>query len=439
MMPGMLVFPVHAATIRESRLLAWLLREKQLLQEIRLLAERLQTEVVVCTSEPLVESYCRDNGFACRLMPFDAADDPQPAFAGLSATAEFIRRNHSGCAPESVLFVNWRNAAGVAGLAQELQLALEGAAGQGLASVVAADDHPVQFLRLYDFLALELFVRVDDEYPSFLCRKCTRPFTIGMGEMGSEDWDDATVLELPGLDSGILRPAKTSVERRTALAEQGRLYLRSGPVGLRRVVPLAQSAAGYVPAFSDPASDRVKLLLGPQGWTLRLCAELALAQPEVQVLGLRPGVAEPLPCGSPCADSQDGPLSFHGSGALERFDALVALVYCAASGTDVDFARPFEILNDYWRLEGGSGEYLNVQTGNPIHGRQDFPPLFEQDFSLLAVPFARLNGLRRMLQEKDGIPSGFKAFRFSKKHSLWHAQRVWQLQFMANVAAERSE
>jgi len=109
----------------------------------------------------------------------------------------------------------------------------------------------------------------------------------------------------------------------------------------------------------------------------------------------------------------------------------------AANGTNVEFSRPFDALNDYWQLDTASGDFFNVQTKKPIHGRQDFPSLFEADFSFLALPVERLKDIPLILQGEQVLALNLNAMLLSKQHSRWHAQRDQQLHYIAETAAKR--
>jgi len=293
MIPVLLVLPIHAASDEEAQLLQWLLREQGLLEKIQHLAARLQAKVVVSTSLPFMEELCRDNGFTCRTVLVDTAIEPQSSFFGLIATAKDIEQ--APCECSACFFLNWRNAACVADLAEEIESALKGAGEKGLVSVVEVEDHPVQFMRMFELLALELLVRVDGDCPPLLGRKCTRPFAFDLSSIASEECYSARELELRQIGSCMqLRPVKGTTEQRISLAEQGGLYLRTGGSSLRRVVPQEFSSAGAISAFGAPALGRAKLLADhPKGWDLYLSLELADTQPEVCVLGLHQGVSAP--------------------------------------------------------------------------------------------------------------------------------------------------
>ncbi len=438
----MLAFPAYAASAVEAELLVWLWREKAMLEAVRPLAARFHAVVEVYTDEPVVEAYCKDQGFTCHIMPFERTDDHAPAFCGLIPTMERLRSGRRAGEPEDFLFLNWRNISGVASLAGELDDALRRTDSLGLVGVVEAEDHPVQLLRAMECLALEFLVSVDDAGPDFLGHACTRPFTFDVAGMLTEDCEDGQALELWEVGGGSLfRPARGSSEARIAVAEQGRLYLRAGLSSLRRVVPSGLPRNGYIPAFGDPALSAVLLSSTPIGWDLSLRPELGKGRPELRVLGLRSGeTAEELP-GSiavpsvlDVAGGADSAKTIVRISASAGYGALAVTVGRCVDGGNVDWVRPLEIENGYWRIDDASGAFVNARSGVPIHGRQDFPPLFKLDLSFLAASGGRLEDLCKLLRGDASGNTYFRALRFPKRHSLWHAQRVAQLCFMAEAA-----
>lgn len=437
-----LAFPVYAASAEEARLLVWVWREKAVLEDVRALAARFHAAVELYTDEPVVEAYCKDQGFTCHIMPFERADDRVPSFCGLVPTMERLRSGRRIGETEVFLFLNWRNISGVASLAGELDDALRRTDRMGLVGVVEAEDHPVQLLRTLECLALEFLVLVDDAGPDFLGHACTRPFSFDVVGMLTEDCEDGQALELCGLDGGgLFRPLRASSEARITMAEQGRLYLRAGLSSLRRVVPSRLPRSGYIPAFGDPALNAVLLSSTPLGWDLRLRPELERYRPELRVLGLRSGeTAEELPGGIATSSGMNVSESTeHAEGfvrilASAGYDALAVTVGRSVDGANVDWVRPLEIENGYWRIDDASGAFVNARSDVPIYGRQDFPSLFKLDTSFLAASGERLEDLCKLLRGDAPVDTNFRALLFPKRHSLWHAQRVAQLRFMAEAA-----
>jgi hypothetical protein len=76
-----------------------------------------------------------------------------------------------------------------------------------------------------------------------------------------------------------------------------------------------------------------------------------------------------------------------------------------AEDDSYDLEEPFRPQSGLWDFDEISRKPINLQTGNEINGRQDFPEVFEHEGTLTILKKDSLANLERLIM--DGCADGF--------------------------------
>lgn len=66
----------------------------------------------------------------------------------------------------------------------------------------------------------------------------------------------------------------------------------------------------------------------------------------------------------------------------KQFCGIIYSLYAIVDSDSLDIWDPFESISSLWTYDHDSRQAINVATGNPVAGRQDFPDVFEPDGTL---------------------------------------------------------
>ncbi len=387
--------PVFAADATDTGLLRFMIRDGSLLDHVARLAALLGAGVLVVTDMGEVEAFAHAQGVACRRISRSPGRDPFPAFPGLGQAAAHVARE---CSETAVLAVNWRNVATSWKAAANVLQLLREQPGTPVVGAVEAEDNPVQFHLLFDFVAISLCCLLDGPDPDFPDLTQTHPFPCDFGLLapGLPRRESLAVLVGTGPLQAMIPGSKASETLRYAAARTGRLYRREDEKTVRRLVSPAMAVAGFVSPFPTHHGQtatwiregdelclalRAEGLIGPVTGFVHACAGLHLGKryatfhhsaQNAALLAVRRRGS----CGYVLLCRVTPPPGATG---------LAAAVVRPTSGPQADFMSPMPPLGGLWEHAPGKGLAACLPDGRVVVGRQAFPDVYEMDVSLVAA------------------------------------------------------
>uniref|UniRef100_I2Q7K6 Uncharacterized protein n=1 Tax=Desulfovibrio sp. U5L TaxID=596152 RepID=I2Q7K6_9BACT len=319
-------------------------------------------EALVCCERSEIVALARELGLAVVPLPTPPEAEPSLIPPGAEACLEAARqvywRGH-----DRLLIPNFRLPLLNRELLEEAAVRFAVSGAKVLLGVGRATDHPCQFLRLFQVRRQGMLHFLDPQ-ASTGGLVMSRPFV--------RDWPSGE-LAVPGLTPWGEREARAVFTADRLEQAEARALARGPHAGLAGLELWPESPNFEIVAVRESGSRRLGLrLCGPeQDRPLTLEGCLIFAE-----TGVRTMLAD-LP----------GPEAVNCIDLGEMDETPVAFVWALLEETHdggVDLVLPCAYGGHLWRADSHD-TLVDVATGRPIVGRQDFPEVYEADRSLVIV------------------------------------------------------
>ena len=443
-----LLLPIFPTNDVENQLLLETLRGKPLASfALKHVAACKENRALVLTNQDKIVEYSRALGLPCDFVNPDLSLDPGGMVPpGTSTGVRYVLDKLQEAEDEIVCIVDYRNPGITRSLIEQAKLEYFQSNPSVLISVREAVDHPAQVDRYYRILGIEVlcFLEEDEQAESILStlreklvsgktRAKTQFFDMVVSKPFHFNWGSYRI-QSDRSRTGLYARIFDKTETRLIPIEA--FHRASHPNKERDVVWLYRdgfdTARRLVNRELLVLDGEAKILAVPFLRPVDFCACVLIGKPLDRVRDLyinsqlvkndllvrtwgfcqnafltdAPGTARL----SGAAFERTREIGFNSlrflgpACSLNHVDGVDGYILTLLERVDrgrADFAEPFQPTEKLWEVDPQTKRRKNLTTGNVILGRQDFPPVFQIDGSLVIGKCRHVTEMGRILREGD--------------------------------------